>query len=295
MIETVISTPPAGAGRSLDLMWPGLLDTLGVNGTAVSNAVNMVGRPGGVSLGAQFQTVSGVGSAIAYATGTGFNGRGAVQLIPGTGGANTGAKVQLTWGLNPSLGGASVNGYLNSALTDPYACYRLVSLLSFGANNNTAVTNETGWVYSAHNVGDHTIRPGGACGFGFIQTAADTVSFVRRAGVSGAGGVVTVVPVIQSSAAGILNWHCYEIRIIGATSAQNAQLKAFVDGQQVNLQGVNGPALDWIADSLPTPLASNGVYGFQCAFHGRGPGVGASGLAIYRTFYQTAPVEAALV
>lgn len=276
----------AGAGRTLDIAFPDF-DDYGVNGTAYPLAAGSRGRGGAARTGlnyAQSQTVTGTGT-VTYATGDGWNGRGGVLLFPGAAGF---AKLTPGWAMNPALGAAAVNGYLN----DPYSCFRTLAVLSFNIGNAVAGVRETGWVWQAHNVGTETLR-GGAAGFGFIQTGADEISFARRAGVGGGGGLLTTVPVLQ--AAEILDWHVYEIRIIGATPTKNAQVKAFIDGRQVNLQGVNGSTLDWIADGLPTPRASNGIYGFRAAFNADGQAAANTGMVLHRTFLQAAPNEVNLL
>jgi hypothetical protein len=275
----------AGAGRTLDAVFPGN-DTLGQNGAAYPLAQTARGRPGVGQIYAgysQSQSVTGTG-AVRYATGTGWNGRGAIQLFPGAAGT---AKLATGFSVNPALGAAAVNSYVS----DPMSCYRLLAIMSFGAGNSVAGALETSWVWSAPAAGNTTLR-GGASGFGFIQTAVGTVSFARRAGSGGGGGLLTETPALVSDAAGILNWHAYEIRIIGATSTTNAQLKAFIDGTQVNLAGVNGATLDWVADGLPNALdSSGGLYGFNNWVHGNGAAAPATGLVFHRIYLQAAPDE----
>ncbi len=278
----------AGAGRTLDAWFPGT-ESCGQNGAAFPLATAARGRPGTGPASAGFtqaQSVTGTG-AVRWATGTGWNGRGGVQCFPGAAGT---AKFATGFAINPALGAAALNAYLRG---DPMLCYRMVHFMSFGTGNSTAGALETGVVWSCQNVGNTHLRAG-ASGFGFIQTAAGTVSFARRSVVG--GGVLTETPVLVSTDAGILDWHAYEIRLLGATSARNAQLKAFVDGNQVDLQGVNGPSLDWVDDALPNALdSSGGVYGFHNWVHGWGNAAAATGVVTHRIFLQTAPDEVNLL
>lgn len=276
----------SGAGRSLDLMWPGIMGAWGANGAAMGVAIGGRGRPDAAAVGSSAGTAAGGGQIRSV---TQWNGRAALQCYPGAvGGAFSGISPDFM-GLNPAIGAAAVNGYAE----DPYACYRLLAILSFAAGNSMLA--ETGWVFSAHNAGDVRIA-GGASGFGFIQTAAGEISFTRRAGIGGAGGAVTTIPVLQGTAATLQNWHLYEMRVIGATSRANAKLRAFLDGVPLNLLGANGSSsLDWIDDNLAIPQASNGIYGLVCSFEAWGAAAAANGLMLHRAWFQAAPNEGALL
>jgi hypothetical protein len=263
-------------------MWPGYIGVMPQNGGGIPLGVLLQGRPGGNALGTHSQTVAGTGT-IAAATGTGFNGRGGIQASPGAAGS---AKIGIDWALNPAIGAAAVNKYRS----DPFSCFRMLGVLAFGANNGAG---ETGWVYVASNAGDDRLRDGGATGFGFVQTGVGQVSFIRRAGSGGGGGALTSVPVLNTDAAGLVSWHLYEIRVIGATDTANAKVRVYVDGIPVAAIGT----LDWVNDNLPVPVANGGAgsYGLTHKIYSYAAAAGAGGIIVHRTFFHAAPTEDALL
>lgn len=276
-----------GSARSIDIWWPGFTSVLPTNGGAVGIGIVTLGRQGQNSPtvnNTQSQGLSGVGSSVVAATGTGWNGRGAVRLHPGTGGAGTGAQVTLdAMTINPNVGAAATNG--DDSKTDDFACWRCFGVLSFGANNAFGATDETGICWSAHNVGNYGVRQG-AAGWGFFQTALDEISFIRRS-LPG-GGVLSSVVVRKTSDVDLLKWNSYEMRLIGATPGGNARLLALINARLV-------ASFDWVNDGLPTPQASNGTYGFVTTLLGRGPSATATGLSVNRVRFVAGPTEASLI
>lgn len=290
MIETVVSAYPPGAGRSYDVSWPDYLGVMPINGGAVGTGRVVWGRQGGNTPSAGIgnnvsQSNTGVGGTPGFfaATGTGWNGRGAIQLVPGnTFGLNAGVRCSLdAMTIFPNFGAAAVNGDISA--TDDFACWRCFAILSFPVTNGYG--SDLGIEWTAGNVGNPQIVGGGACGFGFQQTAADTISFVRRPSI---GGALTSTVVRQTSNVDLLNWNTYEIRVIGATPARNALLKVLINGQRVL-------TLDWVNDNLGAPLASNGLFGYVTGLMALSGGVGSQGLVVNRVRFHAAPTETALL
>lgn len=291
MIETVVSAYPPGSGRSLDITWPDYLGVMPANGTAIPLNRVAWGRQGintpSASIGNnQAQTNTGAGGTpgVFAATGAGFQGRGAVQLVPGTtAGATVGVRMSLdAMTILPNIGAAGANG--DRSNTDDYACWRCFAIIAFPLNNSFG-GSDLGIEWSAANVGNWQIIGGGAAGFGFQQSAAGTVNFVRRPTV---GGALTSTVVRQTSAADLVKWNTYEIRVIGATPDRNAQLKVFVNGNSV-LQ------LDWVNDNLGVPLWSTGQFGYMTSLQAYSGGVGAQGLVVQRVRFMAGPTEASLL
>lgn len=289
-VDQIVPVSPPGAGRSLDLTWPDYIGALPANGSAIGTGRVTWGRQGAntplAAVGnSQSQTDTGVGGThgIFAATGTGWNGRGAVQLLPGnTFGATVGFRNTLdAMCIMPNFGAAATNG--DRSASDDFACWRCFAIMSFPTVNGLG--SDLGIEWSASNIGSPQISGGGAAGFGIIQTATDTISLIRRSAVAGA---MTTTTIRQTSAADLVKWNTYEIRVIGATPDRNAQLKVFINGNSV-LQ------LDWVTDNLGAPLASTGVFGYVTSLQAMSGGVGAQGLVVQRVRFMAGPTEASLL
>lgn len=285
-VDQIVPVSPAGAGRSLDLTWPDYLGPMPANGSAIPIGRVSLGRQGmntPTVSNTQSQSLTGVASAVSAATGTGFNGRGGVQLLPGTGANGTGPQIQLgPMTIMPNFGAAAVN--TDQSLTDDFACWRCFVIAAFGLNNSFGF--DVGPQWTAANVGANGIIAG-AAGFGFCQTAAGDVSFIRRA-VAGVAPVTSTV-ILSTTANSLVLWRTYEIRIVGATPTNNAQLKVLINGNRVL-------TLDWVNDGIGSPLASTGVFGYittlsaLCANAG-GPG----GMVVQRVRFMAGPTESSLL
>jgi hypothetical protein len=289
-LDQIVPVNSPGAGRSLDISWPDYFAVMPQNGGAVPTTRVPWGRQGANTPAAgvgntQAQSNTGVGGTPGFfaATGTGWNGRGAIQLNPGnTFGLNTGVRLSLdAMTMFPNYGAAAVNG--DRSATDDFACWRCFAIMSFPATN--AYGSDLGIEWAASNVGNWQLVGGGACGFGFQQTAADTISFIRRPSI---GGALTSTIVRQTSNVDLLSWNTYEVRVIGATPDHNAFLRVFINGTRVL-------SLDWVNDNLGAPLASNGVFGYTTGLHAFSGGVGSQGLVVNRVRFMAAPTEAALL
>jgi hypothetical protein len=289
-IDQIVPSPTPGAGRSLDLSWPDYISVMPINGGAVGTGRVAWGRQGANTPSAaignnQSQSDTGVGGTHGFfaATGTGWNGRGAIQLSPGTTfGVNAGVRNSLdAMTLFPNFGAAAVNG--DASATDDFACWRCFAIISFPATNFFG--SDLGIEWTAANAGNPQLVGGGACGFGFQQTAIDTVSFIRRPAIAGA---LTTTAVRVTSQADLLNWNTYEIRVIGATPNTNAILKVLINGRRVL-------TLDWVTDVLGAPLASNGLFGYVTGLMAMSGGAGAQGLVVNRVRFMAGPTEASLL
>lgn len=289
--DQIVPSPTPGAGRSLSIYWPDYLSVMPANGAAIPIGRVAWGRQGYTTPSAgvgnnQSQSNTGVGGTPGFfsATGTGFNGRGAVQLMPGnTFGVNAGVRLSLdAMTIFPNYGAAAVNG--DQSATDDFACWRCYAVMAFAGGTN-GLGSDLGIEWTASNVGNPQLVGGGACGFGFQQTAVDTVSFIRRPAIAGA---LTTTAVRVTTAADLLSWNSYEIRIIGATPARNAVLKVLINGRSVL-------SLDWVTDVLGAPLASTGVYGYVTGLMALCGGAAAPGLVVNRVGFMAGPTEASLL
>lgn len=287
-IDSTVPQPVPGAARTYSVTWPGVIQTRPATGTNVGQAPNMTRQGSQAPLGAitSAQQFTGVGSSITWGTNitaTAYLGRAAVIFRPGTAAPPTGAVQQMDALVMTPTWGAKTD-QTDSSATDDYACWRLVTVLSFQPQPSYVADN--GVTAVCLNAGSYDIISGFASGFGFIQTADQEVSFVRRS--VNAGGLLTKTPII--SGVDLQKWRTYELRIIGATPAKNAILKVFVNGNIVL-------TLDWVTDALPSPVHSNGTYGFQvCGVaHCAGVGGGNAGFALNTASMMVGPTEASLL
>lgn len=281
-IDTIVPAPILGAQRTLDITWPGILGLRPNNGSAVGAIAHMTRQGAGQPL----QNTSGValigaGSAFQWGTGTGYLGRAAGVLRPGHGAPPVGMNVQLDpMVLTPTFGPSTNQN--DGSQTDDWACWRCYGILSFQPQVSYAA--DMGMVWVCLNAGNSDLT-NGAKGFGFLQTSDTQISFSIAPALGGGIGTTSVV-----FTGNVQLWNTYEIRIIGATPANNAVLKVFVNGRRVI-------SYDWVTAGLPDPQHSNLQYGFLTMLNAHASGVGgdASGFAINKARFIVGPTEASLL
>jgi hypothetical protein len=110
------------------------------------------------------------------------------------------------------------------AFTDDFRCWRVAAIMAFDAglgSGDTGIEVGPGLNYD--------IVVGTPPGFRLAPFSGSTIGLqVRQNG----GGAFTINQVVASNI-DTTEWHCYELRFIGATDRRDALLKAFVDGRQV--------------------------------------------------------------
>ena len=279
------STP--GAARSIDITWPGIMQVRPNNGVAVGPIGFMTRQASELPINnTSSQQFTGIGSTATWGTGTGYRGRAGIVFVCGTGAGGTGVYQTLDpMCIVPTFGDMSLQGDASGA--DDYACYRCQAIIAF--ESHSVYTSDIGIIWATAVAGGYDIQNAvvGSSGFGFCQTAADEVSFVRRS-VNG-GGALTKTVVRKTSVADLQKWHVYEVRVIGATATQNAKLKVLVDGALI----LN---LDWITDNLPNPIHSNGIYGFNTVLVNHAANAGSVGqFAVNRVRFMIAQDEQSLL
>lgn len=287
MIETVVTPPIPGAARIYDVTWPASgLGLIPANGTNVG-LPGFIGRQnaGAPAVGnSSSQQLSGSGATVKWATGAageGYIGRAAVVLRPGTGAPGTGAVQTMdAMYITPTIGPSSGQG--DNSATDDWAVWRCFAIMAFNTFQDSYAF-DTGITWLCNNAATFEIGGGVCSGFGFVQKGPNLVQFVINQ-INGAANP-RFTTVLATAAIG--NWNTYEIRVIGATPTKNAVLKVLLNGKQV-------VAFDWVTDSLPTPIAGNGVYGFGTTLvaHGAGPSGGAAtGVFFNRVRFMVGPTE----
>lgn len=283
MIETIVPAPIPGAGRMLDVTWPGILSLRPGNGTNIG-ALGSFTRQGSQAPinNTTAQSATGVASSIQWGTGTGYFGRSACLFKPGTGAPGLGAAQSMDpMVITPSFAPAANQS--DASDTDDFRCFRLFAVMSFQPQPSYA--GDTGFTCVALNAGNMDLTTS-AKGFGICQKAANQVSFIMAPAL--AGGLTINTPIFTGDVA---VWRTYELRVLGATPSSNAKVKVFVNGTQV-------VQFDWVNDGFPDPLHSNGSYGFQTYIVAHGGGVGgagAAGLALDHIRFIVGPTEASLL
>jgi hypothetical protein len=120
-------------------------------------------------------------------------------------------------------------GSTGGTFQDDINCWRVVAILAF--NGASLGSGDIGLEVGAGMSTTYSIITALNPGFRLAPTAAGQISFqVRQNG----GGGLTVNQVVAN--VDVNDWHCYELRFIGATATTNAAAKAFVDGVQVASQ-----------------------------------------------------------
>lgn len=277
------ATYPRGSGRSYDVRWPQFNAYLSTNTVVNLGGVGCLNRMGQFpQINTSTQGLTGIGAQATYFTL--YRGRQALVLRPGTGGIGTGIYTKIdAMAMLPHVSTALEEN--DQSDTDDMSCWRCYAYLQFEPQPTYQV-GATGIFWSAANVGSFGLD-NGAGGFGFTQTDANTIEFIRRQ-VTNVGVITRQVVFFDPN--GLTKWNCYEIRIIGSKAGRGQRLKAFINGVLV-------AEFDWTADGIGNPLHSNLEYYYATTLHARGAGGGGgnAGMGVNRVQMMTAPTEELLL
>jgi hypothetical protein len=272
----------AGAGRFIDVFWPGIQIFSAQNTVVNPSTIPAQIRGGDAPLGNTIgQIISGSGPCQVEHFPL-YRGRPALVCRPGTGAAGTGIQVFFDpMAVAPVIGAAATQ--LDESDTDQMLCYRAYGILQIEPPDSFNVS--TGLSWSAPNAGDYNIS-NGAAGFMFAISATGEIVFVRRDGI---GGAVVVDALDGVLGAGVL-WRSYEVRIIGAKPSHNSLLKVYINGKLLR-------TYDWITNGLCNCVSNVGTYGLKMSVQSRGAGVNGAntGVAINRLHASWAPTESDLL
>lgn len=221
-LDQVISGLAQGAGRSLDVQWPGLVTTF------AGGAEQKMSTRAGVDHLAQGPTfqwniLSHNGGSFTYGI---FKNATCVRVRSGTvlgDGENAWNATGLS--LRPRLGRSPI---LNTR--DAFSAYRILMTAAFGAIPSADTDYGLELLMPATG-GVQNIIAGGVPGFGFVRRSDGTVNIVIRTAVAGALTFQPVEPSFLNFDA--TEFHTYEIRLISATSAVDAQAQFIVDGRPI--------------------------------------------------------------
>lgn len=243
-IESVVSPPVRGAGRSFDISYPS--PQLENNGN-LAQGLEWINRQG-ISIFGQ-GTVTGFGIPPAGSGWTTYRGRFAHrQTGSGTSGGfyKTGSNFDMYF---PQTR-ASIGGNFN----DDFRCWRVLGILAFD-----------GSALGAGDIGIEVSPPanydmivGLTPGYRVAPTAAGAISFQVR---QTSGAAFTVNQVVAN--VDVNDWHAYELRFIGATATADGVCKCFIDG-------ILKASFNYGVGTLLPSWANGGAIGYQLSNGNRG-------------------------
>ncbi len=260
MPEAIASQLSAGAGRLIDLRWPG----------------SPIFRKNSINVPAQIYNRAGVSVDVANLQDLGNANFGWVADWVGRSGAFIGATAGAApsgaqWVFQPMVVNAGLRALgtnpPNLAGLDQKGAYRVAMLASSIINTGALAANvDKGLELCC--AGGATFDDGQLCrlgtpGIGFRFNALDRVEAVIRGVQAGPLQRVDLTPTNYFST----DWHYYELRVIGARGVTDAVAKWYIDGQQVFAQSW-GPG-----NVMPETNAVGPVSGFKTFLPGNG-GVG---------------------
>lgn len=260
--STLVAGAPAGAGRSVMIMWPGLNDTIndGSAATATQQArlgvtSNVTVAIGAAGLGAASWRNYGISPTSALTTNSPSQGTPALRMTSGV----VGDAVSLKF--NQSLF-PEIEQLLPGGVPDPFfRVWRFVARMAIVPLAG-AINAEATFGLAMIPGGNTSINGGGAKpGIMLGPTNVGTISL--RARHDNVAGYRTQqdATVAQLGLTTYDQWLTYELRAVGSDATGPAQLKAFINGRQLGNSVNFGPAAGPL---LPSPSAAGG--GFKGLF-----------------------------
>lgn len=222
-IDQVISGLAQGAGRSLDCYWPPLVTTFA---GGIEQKMTTRTSPDHVAINPPFVWAvnSQNGGTATYGQ---FKNATCIRLRSGT---VLGAGENVWNGngvsLRPRLGRSPI---INTR--DPFGASRVLFTAAFGAIPSADTDYGIELLMPATGGRQGIFADGLNPGFGFIRRANGSVSIVIRTTTAGALTFQPVEPSFLNFDA--TEFHTYEIRLISATSAVDAQAQFIVDGRPI--------------------------------------------------------------
>jgi hypothetical protein len=236
-MEQVATLPPAGASRSLDLIWPGRLTAAGGAG-GYDTSCTM--RHGTASI---LGTTTGIGGGTTNIADVKLGVPAVKHVCTGVAGNAFNFPFPVVF---PTSKSNIIPAYNDAAV------YRVVWM--FAGSGLAPNANTDFGLEFIHASVTTRIFTGAGPGWGFRLVDGNTLAFVCRGGNGLIQQNLTVAPFDTSI------WHVLDIRMTAATQTQDALLTALLDDVPLNLGGLNS---SWAAGTnLPVQQLSGGFVGF---------------------------------
>lgn len=275
--EAAVSPTSRGGGRTLDFSYPH--NALIVPGT-VGMGTTWINRQayGTYVMGSE----AGIGAPPAGSGWTTYKGRVCYKQTGSTG-PQTGGFYQTGAGpfaiYFPTLRQGS------STYNEDFRCWRVAAIIAVDAVTASADSG----LEIGPNV-QHDFLSGTPAGFR-VGPSGTSTALARVSARQTAGLAITIdqtFATVGGIAIDVTDWHCYEMRFIGATSSRDGVFKALIDGNVVL-------SANWGAGTLlNTDFTGGGQVGYRITVGNRGI-VGSTYLAMCGLTVAAAATEAALL